>query len=528
MAAARRRLLLTLLIAGLAVLALGGLGVTIREGAPAYVESTVGRPSRINPITAHASDAEDDLAALIFSGLMRVGADGVPQADLARSWELTPDGRTYTFHLRPGLTWHDGYPVTAADVSFTIARIQAPGSGASPALAAAWSGIEVVVADADTVIIRTPEPLADFLVRAAVGILPRHLEAQMTASNEFAVPPFDRRPVGTGPYRLHALTADHALLDRHPGFALGAPHIARLEFRFAADAAGQVRDIRDGTASAALLPDQSVEGDEDALARRPQLVATPLTRTGYTALYMNTAREPLTDVALRRAIAASLDRVEVATAAGVRGIAGDSVIVPGSWAYQHVPAAPPDPEAAWSAAGWARTADGTRAKAQRPLALDLVTNDDPARATLADRVAAQLGAQGVLVRVVTLPAARVIADRLRTGNFDLAIFGWEAGGDPDPYPGWHASQAGDGGNIAAFRDAEASALLEAARTTMDTAERVELYGLFLRRFADQVPAIVLWYPARAYIHPTALRGAQPGLLVTSGSRFHDVYKWRLN
>ena len=459
---------------------------------------------------------------------MRVGADGTPQPDLAESWELTADGRTYTFHLRSGLTWHDGRAVSAEDIAFTISRIQSPNSGVSPALAAAWAGMQVTVADSQTVLIRTPEPLADLLVRASVGILPRHLAAQMAASSAFDVPPFDRAPVGTGPYRLAFLNTERALLKPHAGFALGKPRIEHLELRFVADAATQVEAIRTGIASAALLPSVSIEGDEGAVTARRELAATPLTRAGYTALYLNTARAPLTDVPLRRAIAASIDRIDAATAASARALAGESVIVPGSWAFQRLAPSTTDVEALWTASGWTRDANGVRMRAGRPLALELVTNDAPSRVALARRIAEQLGARGVQVNVTTLPAARVIAERLHSGNFDLAVFGWETGADPDPYSGWHTSQVGDGGNIAGHRDAESDALLEAGRTTVDVAERVEMYGLFLRRFAEQAPAVVLLYPQRPYVHPARLRGPQWGLLVTSGSRFHDVYRWRLD
>src|SRR5262245_26145188 len=115
----RRQFLRILLGGGLAVLAANVLGPRIDVGGTRYVEAVVGTPTRVNPVTRHANDAEDDLAALVFSGLMRVGADGHPVADLAQSWEVTPDALTYTFHLRPNVRWHDGTPFTAHDIEFT-------------------------------------------------------------------------------------------------------------------------------------------------------------------------------------------------------------------------------------------------------------------------------------------------------------------------------------------------------------------------------------------------------------------------
>ena len=524
----RRRLLGILLVGGLAVLAAGLLGVRIGDGGGRYVEAVLGPPVRINPLARHVNDAEGDLAALVFSGLMRIAPDGRPVPDLAQSWEVTPDALTYTFHLRRGVAWHDGAPVTARDIAFTVARIQSSDFDGAPALAAAWSDVKVLVDDPFTVRISTPEPQADLLARAAVGILPGHLGAQMIARSGFDAAPFDRRPIGTGPYRLRSLDERRAVLERNPRFALGAPSIGTIELRFVRDADAQVAALRAREVDAALLGEQPAAGEAAMLQQRRDLVAAALTRSGYLALYLNNRRAPLDDVALRRAIAGSVDRAAVLAATGARPTAG--VIPPTSWL------APPDPpqttprdlEGLWIDAGWRRAADGRRTRAGVPLALELTTNADPAREAMARAVVAQLGAQGVEVTVVTMPPSRLIADRLQTGGYQLALFGWDAPADPDPYSGWHSSQAGGlGGNVTGFRDAEADALMEAARTTLDVAERRELHARFVERFAERIPAHVLGHPVRAYVHPRRLEGGSFGLLVTPGSRFTDAYLWRL-
>ena len=531
----RRHLLGILLVGGLALLAAGLLDVRLSIGGGRYVEAVLGPPVRVNPLARHLNDAENDLAALVFSGLMRIEADGRPVPDLASSWESTPDALTYTFHLRRGVAWHDGVAVTARDVAFTIARIQAAGFDGAPALAAAWSDVQVSVEDPFTVLIRTPEPQADLLARAAVGILPAHLAAQMTASSRFDVAPFDRRPVGTGPYRLRSMDDRRAVLQANPRFALGAPRIATIELRFVRDADAQLAALRGSDVDAALLGEQPLAGELATLQRRRDLTATALTRSGYLALYVNNQRPPLDDLALRRALIASIDRALVLAAGGARAMPAAGVIPPASWLAPAPPAAATPRldssrlEALWGEAGWRRGADGRRVRGSVPLALELATNVDPGREAMARSVTAQLGAQGIEVTVVTMPASRLIADRLQAGNYQLALFGWDAPADPDPYPGWHSSQAGgQGGNVTGFRDAEVDALIEAARTTLDVAERREIYARFATRFADRAPALILGHPARAYVHPRRLQGAAFGLLVTPGSRFSDVFRWRLH
>ncbi|MSQ30340.1 MAG: peptide ABC transporter substrate-binding protein, partial [Dehalococcoidia bacterium] len=191
-----RRLLLPLLLAA----GLGLTGSVVLLGghtAPPggrLVEAVVGDVRRTSPIAPLTTEAESDVVALVFAGLMRPGPDGTPEPDLAEYWEVTPDGLTYTFRLRAGLTWHDGVAVTASDVAFTIGQIQAGDFSGPPALSTAWSGVQVFVSDQRTVLFHLVEPSAEFLSRVSIGLVPRHLADEM-AAHGFDIPTFERRPV---------------------------------------------------------------------------------------------------------------------------------------------------------------------------------------------------------------------------------------------------------------------------------------------------------------------------------------------
>ena len=181
----------------------------------------------------------------------------------------------------------------------------------------------------------------------------------------------------------------------------------------------------------------------------------------------------------------------------------------------------------WLEAGWSRDDERRRVRDGRVLRLRLATNIDPFRETIAEAIAAQLIAQGVTVDIETLPAAELLAARLRPRNFDLAIFGWEPAADPDPYSGWHTSQVSlSGQNIAGFSDPIADALLERARVTLDVNVRREFYADFDARFVREAASLVLLYPVRSYVRPAALQAPDPGLLFESASRFRDIQEWR--
>ena len=535
-----RNAYLALLAGGLVLIALGWLAAARAEDdrGGRWLEGVVGAARSINPLLADPGSTDADLVALIFNGLIRIDGDGTPLPDLAARWEVTPDGRTYTIVLRDDVAWHDGRPVTTADVATTIALLQHADFPGKVALAANWAAVDPFVIDERTILLRLPDPAADFLSRLAVGIVPAH-RFEATDPTALATSPANLTPIGTGPYRLTSLDANRALLERNTSYHREAPTIEQIELRFYPDATRQLEALARGEINAALRGEQPDPREGEVVLARTELLATPLTRHAFTLLYLNNQQAPLDDRALRRAIVASITPAEVIRSAGVRGLPGDGVIVPGSWVKDPEPPAPVlpntpgnasvDPAAAWAEAGYVLDDDGLLGRAGRPLSLELLTNADPARIRVAEAVAAALAMQGVTVEVTPLPASDLLARRLVPRDYELALFGWEANVDPDPYLGWHTSQiSATGRNIAGYQDATADALLEAARLTVDAAERRELYAAFEARFADQAASVVLAYPSRLYIHPGSLDGFEPGLLFTPADRFRDVHLWRLD
>lgn len=527
----RPRLLYSLLlVGGLAALGVGWytLGSAEPTSHPGrYVEGVVGHPQRPSPLFARANDVDGDLAALLFSGLTHIEGDGTPLPDLAERWEVTPDGLTYTFYLRPNLLWHDGAPLDAHDVAFTVAAVQTPGFQGSPTLAARWAGVEVIVADARTILFRLSAPSASFLTLTALGVVPEHLLHGLGPA-ELAAVPLNTAALGSGPFRLAQLDPSNAVLERNLSYHHGLAALARIELRFYSDNAALARALQRREVDGALLDRLPSSEALGAVVARPELRVTPLVEAGYSILYLNNQRAPLTDPALRRALAASLDRGRLIGPEDP-ALPGDGPIVPGMWAY--APGewyASEQAEALFVAAGWTRGPDGLRQRGGVPLAIELLTNDDPARAELATSVAIQLRAMGLEINVRALPAGTLLRDHIDTRDYDLLLFAWQADVDPDPFGGWHTSQIASGGrNVAGFHDARSDALLEQARFTMDTVERTQLYAQWSARFVELAPSIVLSYPRRLYVQPRALEGTTGGVLFTPSSRFHDAYLWHV-
>ncbi|MFA7296337.1 MAG: peptide ABC transporter substrate-binding protein [Dehalococcoidia bacterium] len=522
-----RLLYLAVLAGGLLLLTAGWYVASNRmaAGGGRYIEGVVGAPRYPTPLFARDNAVDGDLAALLFAGLTRIDADGTPRPDLAERWEVTPDGLTYTFYLRPDLRWHDGAPLTSADAAFTVATVQAPGFQGAATLAARWASVIVIVPDERTVVFRLPQPSASFLTVASLGLVPKHLLDGLGAA-DLLTAPANRATVGSGPFRLAALDESHAVLEPYAAYHLGPPRLARLELRFYADEAALARAIAGRQVSAALLDETPSPEALRAVAARSDLRTTPLVEGAYDILYLNNQREPLTDTALRRALAASIDRPALIPQDSP-ALPGDGVIVPGSWAYEAGGwSTPAQADALFIAAGWRREGSGPLQRDGKPLRLDLLTNDDARRVALAQAIAGQLRTHGVEVSVRVLSPSDLLRDHISPRAYDLLLFGWQTDIDPDPFGGWHTSQAASGGrNVAGFHDEAADRLLEQARRTLDGTERRDLYRQFQVRFVDLAPAVVVEYPRRLYVQPQALQGAAPGVLFEPASRFQRVEQW---
>ena len=204
--------------------------VAVPTSGGEYTEGLLGTPRFINPLLV-TSPVDRDLTLLIYSGLMRNTPEGKLIPDLAESYTISPDNLTYQFTLRPDLVWHDGEPVTANDIVFTINKAKEPSLN-SPRRAS-LEGIEVEKIDDQHLTFRLKQPYPLFLEAMAIGILPAH-RWQKVATEVFSLNALNREPIGTGPYQIERVARDGDdipltyTLKAFPRFALGEPKISKL------------------------------------------------------------------------------------------------------------------------------------------------------------------------------------------------------------------------------------------------------------------------------------------------------------
>jgi len=497
-----------------------------------YVEGIAGFPHYLNPLLSGYSEVDRDICALVFSGLTRLNERGEVEPDLARGWEVTLDGLTYTFYLRSNAYWHDGTPVTADDVVFTIGLLQDSNFPGPPDLGSnIWRTVTVEKIDRRTVRFTLSGSYAPFLDYTTVGILPTHLLRGIQAVG-LPYAKFNLNPVGSGPFQLEevkieAETTTAMVLERFPRYYGARPYLDRIQFRFYpsyqtafnAYEAGEVEGIAGITA-------------EDLPRARDLLFSAQIAEYGL--VFLNLGRSDLPffqETEVRQALLYALDRQQIIDSV-LKGQAtvAHSPLIPGTWAYKNdVPRYEHDPDTAnelLDEAGWARQEvdDGVRRKEGRRLAFTLLTSSEPERMGVAQMLAEQWTTVGVTVTVETASPLEV-REALEQRNFEAILVHLALPGDPDPYPFWHETQVENGQNYAGFVHRRISEITEQARITVNRERRRELYDEFQEIFAQEVPALLLYVPIYTYGVDERIHDLQIGPLTHPFDRFRTISEW---
>ncbi len=492
-----------------------------------YVEGTVGKPQYINPLLA-SNDIDADLSALIFSGLTQTDASGAIVPDLAKSWDVSPDAKVFTFHLREGVRWQDGIPFSADDVMATIRLIQDPAFPGSPDLAAVWRSVSVEKLDPYTVRFTLKSPYTPFLNMTTLGLLPAHVFSGVSAKS-LPYHPFNQNPFGTGRFRLAkgGLGPDRVVLERNPDYYLARPYLDRVEIRFFPTWESALAALRKGMLQGvAYVPPE----DLSAVRSDGRFAVYSEQYSGLTLLVFNLRRSPFDRQPVRQALALSLDRQRLIDGGVLgQGVLAEGPVPPNSWAFKR-DLAPlrPAPEIAarlLQGEGW-RLQNGRWQKDGLPLKLTIVTNENPERERVAKLVADQWRDFGIEVDVKSYRLTKLLSDYLSVHQFDVALVGWKGvNNDPDPYPLWHSTQIDGGLNFGAYRSVRADQLLERARQTLSQDERKRLYHEFQSIFAEDVPAIPLYYPVYNFLVSREVKGVSLGVLNDPSDRFRSISQW---
>jgi peptide/nickel transport system substrate-binding protein len=426
---------------------------------------------------------------------------------LARDWEVSKDGLTFRFHLREGLTFSDGEPLTAEDVAFSFAFIMNPAI-AAPRERAYYEKIESVTALGPfEVEFQFKEPYFDSLALAgSLRVLPQHFYAPYLEQPEN----FNQSKgllLGSGPYRLKdpkGWTPDQGLveLERNPRYwGPVQPSFDKLLWKVIANDSARLTTFRNGDIdiySARPLEYQKLLKDKELAARTQHLEYRSPT-AGYNYIAWNQERDGkptrFADQRVRQAMTFLTDRAKIIDQI-MLGYAEPAVspFTPGS--PQHDPALTPRPfdlakaKTLLAQAGYAdRNDDGILEDADgKPFRFELVFFQDASDTRRLVLFLKDLYAHAGILLEPRPTEWSVMLDQINKKNFDAITLGWTSGIEIDIYQMFHSSQTMDGGdNFIAYRNPKLDALIEQARTTIDEATRMPLWQACERILYEDQP-----------------------------------------
>ena len=459
--------------------------------------------------------------AYIFDGLTTFTPDARVEPALAERWDVSPDGSRYTFHLRRGVSFSDGTPLTARTVVASWQRALDPATkggraeplqpirGAKEFAAGSARSISGLSAPNDsTVVVQLSEPL---------GIFPKLLAMPVAAIVPERVPAnFGERPVGTGPWRLVEWKHDDYLLfaknERYWG---GAPEADSLRARIIGEPSTAVAEFESRNVDVLLIPAGETQQWEDDESKRGLLMSVPALQFVYIGINVN--RGPLKDARVRQAINLAVNRdLILKRLVSGRGRLAAGVIPPSLGGADTMRA----PYAFDLARSRQLLADAGFANG---IDIELWVGSNPVLLRMAETVQAYLREAGIRTKIVQRESAAA-REAARNGQTDMILKDWYAD-YPDAenflYPLLHGSNTGVGGNVSFFRNAEFDRIVSEARREPDEAKRNVLYRQADSLAFVEAPMVFLYFYNELYAVQPWIDGFKPPVIF-NGQRWLDV------
>lgn len=458
----------------------------------------------------------------IFASLVVRDESGQPKPDLAESWEISPDNLTYTYHLRDGLTFSDGSPLTADDVAFTLTLLNDPAysgyidfsdiviagtdefrNGDAPGL----SGITVIDPRTITITTERPNPLALTILGGPV-ISKAHYGKGYAKGKLDYLRDLYAKPLGAGPYQLDRFVEGQEVrYTANPHYYGGQPPIAHLIYKVLPSTDAALQNFQNGDI------DQGGFGSDPA-------VIDELKELGYATIntrvipdigqiWVNNSNPALAPTQARQALNYGLDRQQIVDARfkGLGQVA-DTYAAPPLWSYttEGVTRYDFDPDRAGQLLdelGWVRGADGIREKDGKKLTLSYITTkpDDPV-IPIGEQNYTALGIDFV---PEVLDSNTAFA-RFNSGDYDLAGFRTEGLADPDDAVREFGTNDPNI-NLSRYRNPEVTRLVAAGVGTFDEAERKKIYAELYQRLSEDPPTILLDYRKSISAYNARVEGA---------------------
>jgi peptide/nickel transport system substrate-binding protein len=507
------------------------LGGTLNEGI-------IGTPRFINPALA-ISRADQDVTALVYDSLMKIGPDGTLVNDAAESITVSEDGLTYNIVLRKDIRFHDDRPLTARDVIFTIQLIQNPDLK-SP-LRGNWTDVTIEEVNEYELNVVLEDTYAPFKENFLVGIMPAHLWSNLSIEQiPFSV--LNTAPIGAGQFYIKTTIRDTTglvetyILNAHKANP-NTSNIETILLQFFSDEASLLAAVNERDVDAtAYISNENISTILESGEYR--IISEPLPR--IFGIFFNQNRSgALRDPAVREALTLAIDK-ESLVANGIfgQGVPIDAPVIISNDTIESLDSS----NSAFGStsieqakqilkdAGWIENNVGLLEKSidgsSETLVITLRTSNVPLFDTITKTIVDQWKAVGAEVVTEQFEQTGLVQSVIRPRDFQALLFGLDMSRSQDLYPFWHSSQKDSPGlNIAQYTNLTVDELLEQARVEQDSAQRMALLQEASEIIQSERPAIFLYQPNMTYVVKNELIVSDFRKIGRPSDRFSNINQW---
>lgn len=501
------------------------------------VEGMVGIPRFVNPTLA-ITRADQDTAALLYSGLMKIDENGNLATDLAENINLSEDGLTYNIKVRKDRSFHDGMPITAKDVVFTMELVKNP-ELRSP-LRGNWNDVSIEQINEYELNITLKEPYSPFIENFTLGIMPAHLWSNLPVE-QIPFSKYNTEPIGSGSFSIERIQRDSSGLIN--GYDLkpikDQIKLEGVNLRYFQNETELVEAFKDKKINASVfLPAEEIKKlDTDDV----QIISEPIPK--IFGIFFNQNRSPaLRDKSAREALNISIDRNRiinevlggygVPTTQAVLTYKNDiesedtnltnpstpslstahDLLVKGGWTQN-------------TAGFWEKEID----KSKEVLSVTIKTSNTALFEKTANIIAEDWRKLGIEVQIEQYEQSGLVESVIRTRDFQALLFGLDVNRTEDLYPFWHSSQKNDPGlNISQYTNINVDRLLEKIRMSKDESEKQKAISEINSIINQEIPAIFLFTPNMTYVIDKDIAVTNMTKLDKPADRFMNIDKWHAN
>jgi len=498
-----------------------------------YTEGLIGNFTDANPLYASGA-ADTAVSRLVFSGLFKYDSSNKLVGDLAKDYTLNDSQTKYTVHLKPGLVWHDGQPVTADDVVFTYHTIQ--NLEAQSPLYSSWQSIKISKLNSSTVTFDLPNAYSGFPYSLVNGIVPMHL-LNNTPAQQLRSAPFNTNPVGTGPFEWKFTEViGNNPTDREQRISLsqfdkyngGKPKLDGFNLITFSDDQHMVNAFKAKQINAMSGLDNL---PQDLKNEGLQEYVTPLTTS--VMVFFNNSRNITNDASVRRALIEATDRSQLNGLFDQPVRLVDGPLLKGQLGYDPKLVEPSlnldDANKLLDADGWKMASDGVRSKNGQPLTFMLSAQNTANYTKTAEFLQNQWAKVGAKVQVSYFNQDDLQTSVVGNHDYDALLYGVSIGVDPDVFAYWDSSQASLTSqghlNLSEYKSTVADQAVEAGRTRSDPAIRAVKYDAFLTQWMKDLPAEGLYQLNYLYISRGPVFNFERKSANAASDRYYNVNNW---